>query len=186
MANRCCTSGSPVWISAFSHWLHRSDTCTSCQVSARFRPRTRLTRQLCTRSTPFQFNFADCISVPLRSDGRKLARQSGHKSCAPRKMVANAASISPLRGSRRRTLAALRVRLMSNRREHEAAKIQGGRDAPHIGQTAIWPRDYVRPASNSPRVVARGQGISNMARGSACRRGQAIGRKASPRPRHQQ
>jgi hypothetical protein len=40
MANRRCTSGSPVWISAFSPWLHRADTCTSCQVSARFRPRT--------------------------------------------------------------------------------------------------------------------------------------------------
>ena len=107
MANRRCTSGSPVWISAFSHWLHRADTCTSCQASARFRPRTRLTRQLCTRSTPFHFNFADYISVPLRSDGRKLARQSGHKSCAP-----------------------------------EDSK---GRDAPHVGQVAIWPRDFVRP-----------------------------------------
>jgi hypothetical protein len=58
-------------------------TLASGQVSARFRPRTRLTRQLCTRSTPFHFNFADYISVPLRSDGRKPSRQSGHKSCAP-------------------------------------------------------------------------------------------------------
>ena len=57
MANRRCTSGSPLWISAFSQWLHRADTCTSCQVSARFRPRTRLTRQLCNRSTPFHCNF---------------------------------------------------------------------------------------------------------------------------------
>ena len=48
-----------------------------------------------------------------------------------------------------------------------------------------WPRDFVRPASNSPRCFARAR-HRNTARGSACRRGQAIGRKASPRPRNQQ
>ena len=82
-------------VSGFSQWHHRADTCAwsrpgasaeplpTRQMSARFRPHTRLTRQLCNRSIPLRFNFAGCISTPLHSDGRKLARQSGNKSCAP-------------------------------------------------------------------------------------------------------
>ena len=127
-------------VSGFSQWHHRADTCAwsrtgasteplpTRQMSARFRPHTRLTRQLCNRSIPLRFNFAGCISTPLHSDGRKLARQSG-----------------------------------TNR-----ARPNDGSCGKH------WPQDFVRPASNSPRVVARGQGNSNTARGSACRRGQAI------------
>ena len=61
---------------------------------------------------------------------------------------------SPLRGSRRRTLAALRVRLMSNRREREAAKIQGGRDAPHIGQQAITHESLLAGKSSAIRREA--------------------------------
>ena len=82
-------------VSGFSQWHHRADTCAwsrpgasaeplpTRQMSARFRPHTRLTRQLCTRSTPFHFSFTSSTSVSFRSDGRKLARQSGDKSCAP-------------------------------------------------------------------------------------------------------
>jgi hypothetical protein len=51
---------------------------------ARFgKPDSGLTRQLYSRSTPFHSIFTSSISVPLRSDGRKLSRQSGIKSCAP-------------------------------------------------------------------------------------------------------
>ena len=76
--------------------LHRADTCAwsrtgasaeplpTRQVSARFRPRTRLTRQLCTRSTPLPFNPPGYIATPLRSDGRKLARQSGTDRARPK------------------------------------------------------------------------------------------------------
>jgi hypothetical protein len=46
------------------------------------------------------------------------------KPAAPK--LAGGAATSPLRGSRRRTLVALRVRLMSNRRDREAAGKQGG------------------------------------------------------------
>ena len=58
------------------------------QVPARFRPRTigkpnfGLTRQLCSRSTPFHSSFTSSASVPFRSDGRKLSRQA-KASCAP-------------------------------------------------------------------------------------------------------
>jgi hypothetical protein len=61
---------------------------------------------------------------------------------------------SPLRGSRRRTLAALRVRLMSNRREREAAKIQRCRDAPHIGQQAIAHESLLAGKSSAIRREA--------------------------------
>jgi len=65
-------------ISAFSLWLHRADTCarSSRQASARFRPRPMTDSPLSARSTPLHFIFADFNSVPLRSDGRKPARQS--------------------------------------------------------------------------------------------------------------
>jgi len=47
-------------------------------------PAHGLTRQLCTRSTPFRFNFAGYISTPLRSDGHKLPRQAGNGRALPR------------------------------------------------------------------------------------------------------
>src|ERR1035437_4878548 len=46
------------------------------QASARFRPRPMTDSPLSARSTPLHFIFADFNSVPLRSDGRKLPRQS--------------------------------------------------------------------------------------------------------------
>ena len=46
------------------------------QASARFRPRPMTDSPLSARSTPLHFIFADFNSVPLRSDGRKPARQS--------------------------------------------------------------------------------------------------------------
>jgi hypothetical protein len=109
----------------------------SRQASAQFRRTAGRTRQLCIRSTPFHCNFAGCISVPLRSDGRKLPRPA-------------------------RT--ALRPKMQATK----------GRDAPHIGQVAIWPRDFVRPRHQqcgarlrlSPKTAAiarnasHGQGIS--------------------------
>ena len=99
------------------------------QASARFRPRPMTDSPLSARSTPLRSNFAGYISTSLHSDGRKLARQSENKSCAPEKTK--------------------------------------------------WPRDFVRPASNSPRCSARAR-HGNKARGSACRRGRAIVREASP------
>ena len=72
--------------------------------------------------------------------------------------------------------------LMSNRREREAAKT-GGRDAPHIGQVAIWPRDYVRPEAIAPRGFARCKTTELRREASPIAEDKQYGRKASPRPR---
>jgi len=50
--------------------------CATHQVPARFRPRPMTDSPLSARSTSLRFNFADYISTSLRSDGRKLSRQS--------------------------------------------------------------------------------------------------------------
>jgi hypothetical protein len=72
--------------SRYSTRRHRAATCAwsrtgasteplpTHQVSARFRPHRWPDSSLSARSTPFHFNFAGCISVPLRFVGRKLPR----------------------------------------------------------------------------------------------------------------
>ena len=62
--------------------------------------------------------------------------------------MARAASTSPLRGSRRRTLATLRVRLMCNSREREAAQNKNGR-ATSSGQDVSNSRGDVQPLRRS-------------------------------------
>jgi hypothetical protein len=77
--------------SAFSPGLHRAGTGAAFAAeagslrtkhrhgSARARQAqsaTDRTRQLCNRSTPLHFGFKDSASIPLHSDGRKLARPS--------------------------------------------------------------------------------------------------------------
>ena len=105
-------------------WRHRAGTCacrgqaqraepaSAHQIPARFPPRTTTDSPICNRCTPLHFIFAGSISVPLRSDGRKSARQS---------------------------------------------------------------QNFVRARTgkNPGRVTSSGQGISNTARGCACRRGQS-------------
>jgi hypothetical protein len=112
-------------------------------ISARFRPRTRweaghrpdspaLHPLHSNRSSPafrHKIHWLHAWLPLIRSDGRKLARQSGTNRARPKRWQVRHAQAARLRPAR----------------------------------------------SNSPRVVARGQGISNTARGSACRRGQAIG-----------
>ena len=110
-----------------------------CQVSARFRPRTMTDSPALhplhsSRSSP-AFRRNGIGSMPglslLRSDGRKLARQSEQLVRARKSKTPMVARLRPTR------------------------------------------------TSNSPRCFARAR-HRNTARGSACRRGHAIGREASP------
>jgi hypothetical protein len=110
-------SGSPFWISAFSPWLHRADTCAWSGTGASAEPAPdapscrhgsaharRLTRQLCTRSTPLRFisqaasHFASfrrpqtvetvksivCARRRKQPDGRKASPVAEDKAIAPR------------------------------------------------------------------------------------------------------
>ena len=148
------------WVNCNSTRLHRADTCAarrlaSRQLSARFRQRTRLTRQLCTRSILYR--------TPLHRLRGMLSLIPTAANCRDSQEInrARPARISPLRGSRRRTLAALRVRLMRNRREREAAKY---REAARL-----------RPART---VIAHESLLAGKT--------PAIRREASPGQRHQQ
>ena len=151
MANRRCTSGSPFWISAFSLWLHRAGTYAraSHQMSARFRPRTMTDSPALQPLHSLPHSAAQITRDAFaHSDGHKLARQSGHKSCAPQ----SSAGVSPAK-----SVTNIRPRCSAYRPGKQYGRVTSS------GQN-----------SNSPRVVARGQDH------------QQYGRKASPRPRHQQ
>ena len=66
-----------------ARWPWSHPPAPTRQVSARFRPRTMTDSPVCTRSTPCRIRFADSRFRSIHSDGRKLSRQSGYKSCAP-------------------------------------------------------------------------------------------------------
>ena len=101
-ANRRCTSGSPFWFPEVARLRLRpgsnspgftEPTLVLCspawltphQVSARFRPRTTTDSPVCSRSTPLPRSANSGGALSLRSDGRKLARQSEQLVRAPRK-----------------------------------------------------------------------------------------------------
>ena len=76
--------------------LHRADTCVAKYRHGFARAR-RLTRQLCTRSTPLPRSANGGGALSLRSDGRKLVRQS-EQLVRPRK-AKMAARLRPARTS---------------------------------------------------------------------------------------
>jgi hypothetical protein len=154
MTNRRCTSGSPFWISAFQKFRFQHFPCgfteptlalgrgqarapnplPTRQLSTRFRPRMTTDSPICTRSTPFHFNFG----------GRQCGSHLHFHSIAFR---------------RPQTVETVRTQIVRAR-------------------NAKWPRDFVRPVSNSPRCFARAR-HRNRPRDSV-RPQQAIVREAPP------
>ena len=124
--------------------------------SARFRPRPGRTHQLSDRSTSLPRTAARTLS--FRSDGQKLVRPDE----TGRAHRWQAAKTSPLRGSRRRTLATLRVRLMCNSREREADQNKNGRETASGQDQQYGARLRLSPKTTAiARATSSGQDVSN-------------------------